>query len=125
MQRTAVHELLHVLGFSSARFASFYDVAAQQTRSNVVVSGTGPSGKPVTLLNLPTVKAKLAEHLGQGCAPSAFAGVELEESGGSGSASSHWESRFAVDEIMAPSASEGSGAYLTALTLALLKDSGW
>jgi len=39
--------------------------------------------------------------------------------------SSHWEQRVFVNEVMVASESVTAGAHLSAVTLALLEDSGW
>ena len=50
-------------------------------------------------------------------------GVPLEEDGGSGTASSHWEKFIAASEVMGPV--EFPGATLSGLTLSLLESTGF
>ena len=49
-------------------------------------------------------------------------GVMLEDDGGSGSASSHWEKKIAYSELMTPKAPMW---VISKLTLAVMQDSGW
>jgi len=53
-----------------------------------------------------------------------MAGVELEDDGGYGTAGSHWDLRLMMNEFMTGVAS-GWQPVKSALTLALLQDSGW
>ena len=52
-----------------------------------------------------------------------FTGLELEDGGGRGTAGSHWEKRLLMNEIMTGSVDTRS--VVSAMTLALLEDSGW
>jgi leishmanolysin len=49
--------------------------------------------------------------------------LELEDGGGRGTAGSHWEKRLLMNEIMTGSVDTRS--VVSAMTLALLEDSGW
>ncbi|KAL9270183.1 Leishmanolysin-like peptidase-like protein [Drosera capensis] len=52
-----------------------------------------------------------------------FTGLELEDGGGRGTSGSHWEKRLLMNEIMTGSVDTRS--VVSAMTLALLEDSGW
>lgn len=134
---TAVHELLHVLGFSSQAFPWFRDDlglprtprdslgfpphrgGAYMASDSTVLEETLDDGTLKHYVVLPRVLDAARGHYG---CPS-LDRVPLEEQGGDGSAFSHWESHYAHTEAMTPQASEVSR--VSAMTLALLEDSGW
>eukprot|EP00672_Neobodo_designis_P027464 CAMPEP_0174845254 /NCGR_PEP_ID=MMETSP1114-20130205/11617_1 /TAXON_ID=312471 /ORGANISM="Neobodo designis, Strain CCAP 1951/1" /LENGTH=821 /DNA_ID=CAMNT_0016079501 /DNA_START=142 /DNA_END=2605 /DNA_ORIENTATION=+ len=104
---TAVHELLHALGFSSASFTS------SRTRD------VSLRGKTATVLTLPTLASRFISYIGCGTA-SSIPGVELEDEGSSGSAGSHFERRVLREDIMAAA----GGEKLSEMTLAVMEDLG-
>jgi leishmanolysin len=110
---TAVHELIHALGFSSNLFATNFGQAGSIMASATV------RGKTVSMLTAANTLAAARAHFG--CAT--LAGVELEDQGGSGIAGSHWERRGLNGEMMTGITS--STDVLTAITLGLLQDTGF
>jgi leishmanolysin len=100
---TAVHELMHALGFSP----SFFPRVITERRR----------GKSVSVIGSATVRAVARAYFN--C--STTSGAEIEDGGSSGSAGAHWESRILSDEIMAPAA----GGLFSVFTLALLRDMGF
>ena len=105
LRATAVHELMHALGFSTATFTSTGMVRSRVVRGrrkDVIVS-------PMALqtarafLNCPTL-----------------AGVELEDEGGAGTAYSHLDRRMYKDDIMAGIA----GVAVSVVDLAIMQDLG-
>eukprot|EP00899_Mesostigma_viride_P003553 jgi/Mesvir1/13199/Mv06159-RA.1 len=125
---TAVHELVHVLGFSSSLFPYYRDPTGKPRNprddsgalipgadTNVVVKGTDDVSRLVTPKVLETARAQLA------CAT--LTGAALENFGGSATALSHWEARLWNTELMIGSISRER--VMSKLTLAALEDSGW
>ena len=148
MRATAIHEVLHALGFSSGSWPLFRQpdgtpmtareldglpattsatCADGSTRSNVlevssstlqVASGRG--GATIVRLVTPRVASVARDVFG--CAT--LTGAELEnQPTGSGCYGSHWEQRNWLNELMAAVSSHA--AVYSALTLAALHDSGW
>ncbi|RNF03851.1 GP63 group I member a protein [Trypanosoma conorhini] len=107
--RVAAHEIAHTIGFESY---TFEDRKMVQTASGVRGKGT------VVHMTTPNVLEKTRAHFNCMSAP----GMELEDEGGDGTTSSHWERRNAKDELMA--GLTGAGHY-TALTLAAFADMGF
>eukprot|EP00758_Cryptobia_borreli_P015898 Tbor_TRINITY_DN6064_c1_g1::TRINITY_DN6064_c1_g1_i14::g.10475::m.10475 len=110
--RTAAHEILHALGFlkkvwkNASSFLAGNPIATKIRR-----------GKKVLYFKSSKVVEKAREQFN---CPS-LKGPELEDEGGGGSGSSHWERRNHMDDIM----SGISGTrYLTPITLAVMEDSG-
>lgn len=134
---TAVHELLHVMGFSSHAFPWFrddlglprtprdsegfppYSGGSYTASDSTVLEETLDDGTLKHYLVLPRVLSAAREHYG--CP--GLDKVPLEEQGGDGSAFSHWEAHYAHTEAMTPQVSAVSR--VSAMTLALLEDSGW
>nr|CAJ2468323.1 unnamed protein product [Leishmania braziliensis] len=110
MVRTVAHEVAHALGFDLTIFEELeliQDVKDLRGRDYYV---------PV--VNTPTVVAKAREQYG--CTSLEY--LELEDTGGSGSAGSHLKGRNAQDELMAPDMGAG---YYSALTMAIFQDLGF
>ena len=143
---TAVHELLHAIGFSSTSFSLFrFDDGTPRTprladglpadttvtchdgssRTNVQVSSntivvSQARGTYVTQLVTPRVRSVARDIFG--C--QTLAGAEIENQPTTYSCyGSHWEQRNFMNELMAPVSSHT--AVFSALTLAALEDSGW
>ena len=144
---TAIHEILHALGFSSASWPLFrnadgtpmtpreddglpalvtatcHDGATRSNELQVSASTlevTTARGTTVTRLVTPRVRAVARDIFG--CAT--LTGAEIEnQPTGAGCYGSHWEQRNFMNEVMAPISSHHA-AY-SALTLAALEDSGW
>ena len=102
---TAVHELIHALGFSSAGFTSLSATGSVTLRE-----------KTATVLTTTNVRAKYREFIG--C--DTLDGPEIEDEGGAGSAGSHFDRRVLPEELMAAS----GGNLLSPMTLAFLEDTG-
>eukprot|EP00930_Biecheleria_cincta_P011665 TRINITY_DN11467_c0_g1_i1.p1 TRINITY_DN11467_c0_g1~~TRINITY_DN11467_c0_g1_i1.p1 ORF type:complete len:1128 (-),score=147.38 TRINITY_DN11467_c0_g1_i1:57-3440(-) len=133
----AVHELFHIMGFSSTLFAFFRDDSGHpltsrdsagmppyyngryHASSRTVVEETLADGSYREYLVLPKVLQAARDHFG---CPT-LDRLPLEEHGGEGSAYSHWDSRFMHTEIM--TAESAVIPRVSDITLALLQDSGW
>ncbi len=116
---TAVHEITHSLGFSSSLFPTYRDVTTGKVRSGVTTTAN-VRGKTVTQVSTPSVTDVVKQHFG--C--SSLTGAELEDQGGSGTAGSHWEKLLFGPEYMT-GVTTGAASVYSALTFALLQDSGW
>jgi len=121
---TAWHEIVHALGFSSSKFGDFRkpgDITQTESYSNIIKTFT-ERGKTVSKIVTPNVITKVREQYGCND-PWPAAGFELEDYGGSGTAGSHWEKRLGFNEVMTGTADPVS--IYSAITYALLEDSGW
>eukprot|EP01137_Pigoraptor_chileana_P037188 Opistho-2@33885 len=133
---TAVHEMMHVLGFSSYGFAYFRDEngTPRTTRDGLgnppvsngaYVAGSSTVGTfterggTVKKLVTPAVVREARAHFG--C--STLNGAELENQGGSGSAISHFEMRVFESDYMTSTSTPTS--YISRILLAVFEDSGW
>ena len=117
---TAIHEIAHALGFSSSKFSHFRDHSTGLVRgSENVISSYTQNSKTVQKIITPTVVEKVRQHFG--C--STLDGAELEDSGGSGSAGSHFEKRIFGNEFM--TATSSADSIFSAISLAVFHDSGW
>eukprot|EP00761_Pharyngomonas_kirbyi_P014446 gb/GECH01014476.1/.p1 GENE.gb/GECH01014476.1/~~gb/GECH01014476.1/.p1 ORF type:complete len:597 (+),score=98.17 gb/GECH01014476.1/:1-1791(+) len=140
LERTILHQMIHVLGFSQYKFSQFRDsngilyqepVISQRRTINRIT-------KDIKYLTTPTLLAEVRSYFSCDELP----GAELEEwrhpvsvisgdlmpSNASEAAyGSHWESRLFPEDIMAvrPSPSLTNNYQLSRLTLAALEDSGW
>lgn len=115
----ALHEMMHVLGFSQNRLLAFRNATTGERYQEQQVAGDTYDGREVTLLTSPRVVEEFRKQFGCDTA----VGAILEDQGGSGTAGSHWEKSIFMDEFMTGVASERP--VLSAVTLALLEDSGW
>jgi hypothetical protein len=77
------------------------------------------NGKSRNVLVLPTAIEEAKKHFG--CSSMSF--LELEDSGGGGTAGSHWEKRVMGNEFMSGSIS--ANARFSSISLGLFEDSGW
>ncbi|KRX00137.1 hypothetical protein PPERSA_10636 [Pseudocohnilembus persalinus] len=104
---TAIHEMMHAMGFSSYQFKNFLNNGGQVGQFNgqnfFMGHNTVAYGKSYFKCN--------------------FNGVPLEQNGGSGSAGSHWERTALGNEGM--TASDFGDAVFSKFTLNLFRDSGW
>lgn len=107
---TAVHEMLHALGFSQTFYMNYFVGGTSTTVTRTM------RGKTVTLLTTPYVASVTRTFFG--C--DTLEGAEMEDEGGSGSAMSHWDRRMYRDELMAAA----GGTYFSVVTLAYFKDTG-
>ncbi|KAG1692551.1 hypothetical protein DVH05_025303 [Phytophthora capsici] len=143
---TALHELTHVLGFSSRFFPLMrYEDGSPRTERDEIgnpltfSTGTCPNGKPieyyvepsnstiqfaterdhvVAKMVTPRVRAYVQQHFN--C--STLEGAEMESQDG-GCVGSHWEERLFESEYM--TAVDSYRNVFSALTLAFFEDSGW
>jgi leishmanolysin len=112
-----LHEMIHGLGFSSSSFPYFIDSNANRLNEHITTSNIG--GQTYGVLNVPVLTNKLRDYFGCNSVPGAI----LENSGGSATASSHFERQFFLYELM----TSGSilGLRTSELTLTVLEASGW
>jgi len=116
----ALHEMMHVLGFSNSMFPYFMNHTSGELYDQTVVTDTHEKdGHETSILVTPHVARAVQRQFG---CPS-LRGAPLEDQGGSGTAASHWEKAVFMDEVMTGSAS--AALVLSNITLALLEDSGW
>ena len=113
LQTILLHELTHVLGFSSSLFEYF------QSSSQPITKRATINGYTRTLITSPKVVKVAREYYG--C--DTLEGVELENQGSSGSVGSHWEARIMMGDIM--TSTDNYEYSISEITLALLEDSGW
>ncbi|EAN82567.1 putative surface protease GP63 [Trypanosoma cruzi] len=107
--RVSAHEVAHAIGFA---------VWLMKER-NMLKEVLDVRGKAKVLqVSSPKTVEKTREHFN--CVNAT--GMELEDEGGKGTASSHWERRNAKDELMAGISGIG---YYTSLTMAALEDTGF
>ncbi len=116
MLDTSVHEILHVLAFSDGLYQHFISAEGATMGYANVISDDGAGRKAVK-----TPKVVEAARNQFGC--DSLTSVRLEDQGGSSTAHSHWEELHYKDEIMV-GVQSGRGS-LSALSLAMLEDSGW
>jgi len=109
-QAIALHEITHAFGFSASQFGDFWDGSSKIPLDQVFVNNA---------LITPLVLAQAKRHFG--C--NSVTALAMEDQGGQGTASSHWEKQTMNGEYMI-------GEYsifpsVSNFTLSLFKDSGW
>jgi leishmanolysin len=109
-----IHELTHVLGFSQNLYSSWRSATGASPVGRVNIRQ-----KQTSVILTPRVVNYVKRYFN--CP--GLNGAELEDNGSSGSAGSHWERRVFGNEVM--TASVISNSKYSALTMALLEDSGW
>eukprot|EP00753_Platysulcus_tardus_P020831 PLAT8424.1.p1 GENE.PLAT8424.1~~PLAT8424.1.p1 ORF type:complete len:794 (-),score=357.78 PLAT8424.1:289-2670(-) len=114
---TAVHEMFHALGFTPSLYSTYRQ--PNGTAWPAVTAVIRRDGYDTANIVTPTVLRVAGEHFG--C--DTLDGVQLENQGGSGTSGSHWEKRIFEDEFMTGTSSAES--VYSAVTLALMADSGW
>ncbi len=119
LYQVLLHEITHILGFSSSLFDFFVDKDNKILGRERILQNKTIRGKIATFLTLPTVKSEVAAHFG--CMD--VLGAELEDEGAGVSASNHFERRVFGDETM--TASSMIDTSFSRLSLALLRDTGW
>eukprot|EP00003_Mantamonas_plastica_P000301 TRINITY_DN1028_c0_g1_i8.p1 TRINITY_DN1028_c0_g1~~TRINITY_DN1028_c0_g1_i8.p1 ORF type:complete len:521 (+),score=119.35 TRINITY_DN1028_c0_g1_i8:125-1687(+) len=125
----AMHEMTHVLGFSSSKYGEYrnWDILHTPRPSAMVyrtVTRTNPVNQQlynVDEIILPSVLSKARDQFS--CFNNQLTGVQLEDGGGSGTARSHWERRLFKDDYMAGSVPQRP--VFSAVSLALLEDTGF
>ncbi len=117
--RVAMHEIIHVLGFSSFLFPYFYDplTGYQQKETNVVKDVVVRGNEQVKMIVTPSVVNVVKQQFG--CASAQ--GAELEKGGGDGTAGSHWEKLIFGPELMTGQKTT-DGVVISALSFAFLQD---
>ena len=114
---TIVHELLHALGFANSGFNSA-SYGPPGNGSNPVVTLTRRNESRAVFTGADVVSKAKAYF-----ACDTLEGPELEDDGGAGTSSSHWEARTHRDDVMCGVVS--SQMYLSPLTLALMEGFGF
>lgn len=113
---TCVHELFHIVGFSSELFPFFINGDLDPLGPELFVRS--PEGEVVGL-KTPRLLQEAREYY---TCPDVQS-IPLEDDGASGSRGSHWERSQFADELM--TASSQPNSKVSGFTLALLEDSGW
>jgi leishmanolysin len=121
-----LHEVTHILGFSSNKYNEFIksDGSPQSPVTSSTTRSYNGQSKTIQKIVTPQIVAVAKQHYQCSTAD----GVELEEYGGSGTAGSHFEKRQVMNDYMVGSASwyNPSETYsISSFSLALLEDSGW
>jgi len=111
-----MHELTHVLGFSSNLYQYYQDRNLNTLGKSVIMNKRRDGHFQIRTHNV----LNFAKHY-FGC--NSMSGVALENSGGSGTAGSHWERSELGDEAMT-GADINEPSY-SLFTIILLHDSGW
>ena len=114
---TIVHEMLHALGFSNSGFNSA-SYGPPGAGSNPVITMTR-RGETRAVFTGSLVASKAKSYF----ACNTLEGPELEDDGGAGTSSSHWEARTHRDDVMCGVVS--SQMYLSPVTLALMEGFGF
>ena len=109
----AIHEIGHLLGFSSAfcEKTPGYSFLGFSGSGHTMVQDA-PSGLHKQIIT-PRVLAKGREFFD--CA--SLTGVEIEDAGGGGTAGSHWESRILKNDVMSGAANANDKSYVRAFAL--------
>jgi len=115
-----LHEINHILSFSSELFQYFVDSNYETIPSNqIFISNVSVNDVNRQMIISPKVLSTARKHFG--C--SNLQGVELEDQGGSGTAGNHWESRMMLGDFMIGESYPEN--VISEITLALFEDSGW
>eukprot|EP00825_Cyclidium_porcatum_P003294 TRINITY_DN1152_c0_g1_i4.p1 TRINITY_DN1152_c0_g1~~TRINITY_DN1152_c0_g1_i4.p1 ORF type:complete len:1226 (-),score=102.03 TRINITY_DN1152_c0_g1_i4:99-3776(-) len=118
--QTSIHEITHVLGFSSSLYSYWRDRTNSFSTYSGLTSTITLRGMTTTLLKSPTILSFAKSYYG--C--SSLTGMYIENQGGSGSAGSHWEVLISYGENMNAQVIPTNGI-LSQFTLSLLYDTGW
>lgn len=113
----SVHEVFHILAFSTSLYSYFLDENGNARGLENTVRDSGTKKSIIT----PAVVEHAADHFGCG----AVTEVHLENEGGDSTAFSHWEQLYMSGDIMMGVSANKRRAVLSNITLALLQDSGW
>jgi len=114
---TLMHEMTHAFGFSSSLYSYFIDSNGKQLSGHI--KSAKVNGATRTFIDVSPLTTKLRNHFG--C--STLQGALMENGGGSGTASSHFERKVFLYDYM----TSGSilGRRVSELSLAMLEGSGW
>jgi len=125
-ERVAIHEILHILGFSQSRMLNFHNISTMDSTTvnsdpyeEIPVIAVTHDFREQSVLRTPKVREAFRELIGCEDAEGAI----LEDQGGNEVAGSHWEMSVFMDELMTATVSERS--VLSNVTLAAMEDSGW
>lgn len=129
----ALHETMHVLGFSSFAFQNFRDengnkqdpndILKMYTKTHTSRDGTEHE-QTFIMLTTRSLVERARKHFG--C--ETLQGIDLEEFGSPGTVNSHWDKLILINELMIGSVSWFNPSEtwsLSEFTLAVLEDSGW
>jgi len=114
---TIMHETTHILGFDNNLFNYFLDLNGNRRTGHVKTLTI--AGKKRTVLDLPPLTQRLRNYYGCSSLPGAI----MENDGGSGTAKSHFETKYFMNELMVSSSSYGRR--VSEFTLAFLEGTGW
>jgi len=112
-----MHEVMHGLGFSQSLFPYYLDTNGKKRSGHIKSSKV--NGKTRTFIDVSPLTTKLRNHYG--C--SSLQGALMENGGGSGTSSSHFERKVFLYEFMASGSIHGRR--VSELSLAMLEGSGW
>jgi leishmanolysin len=115
----ALHELTHVLVFSEKLFYNFTNSDGSIKEFSDVITKQTINGVERIMIKTPKVVAAAKKHFG--C--NNVIGVELENQGGVGTMTNHWEARIMLTDYMIGVSYDETT--ISDITLALLEDSGW
>jgi hypothetical protein len=114
---TVMHETMHALGFDNYQFNNFLDANGKKRTGHV--KSVQIAGKTRTVLDLPPLTEKLRNYYG---CPT-LQGAVMENDGGSGTANSHFETKYFLYDIMV--SSSNFGRRVSEFSLAVLEGTGW
>lgn len=116
MLSTAIHEIAHILAFSSSLFPRFVDANFKKLPIDKILR---KNAKGRQMIVTPKVLAAAKKHFN--C--NKIEGLEIENEGGDGTANSHWEERLMFGDFMIGEGSTETS--ISEISLALFEDSGW
>jgi len=114
---TVMHETMHALGFDNYQFNNFLDDNGNKRTGHV--KSVQIAGKTRTVLDIPALTQKLRNYYGCPTLPGAI----MENDGGSGTANSHFETKYFLWEIM--DSSSNYGRRVSEFSLGVLEGTGW
>ena len=115
---TIMHEVYHVLGFSSGLYEYYIDAkgVTKKITDTVITNGEGKYKHQI-------VAPKVVEYAKKFFNCDTLKGVPLEDNGSQGSAGSHWEKTVLGNEFMV--ANTVANPVISMFTLKLLEETGW
>lgn len=117
MFETTIHEVFHILGFSSDMFGYFID----DNLNFIAQFNMFKMNEFNRIIGIKTPTVLEQARIYYNCSNIDY--LPLEDEGSIGSAFSHWERSQFFDEVM--TASSISNSKISLFTLSLLQDSGW
>jgi hypothetical protein len=115
----ALHEMNHILSFSSSLFDQFITETGQVIPKTQVLITRQINGISRSMIATTKVLQAAKKHFN--C--NTMEGLELENQGGPGTAGSHWEARLMAGDFMIGQ-SYGE-IVISDISLAMMEDSGW